>query len=134
MNNFNFSGRIGRDAEVKYTAGGTAILVFAVAVDTGYGDKKETMWIDCSVFGKRAESSLVELIRKGAVVVCNGEASLNTYQTTGGEFRANVRCNINNVDIAKFADDNTTKVEEPSPSPRSAPPAASNDFDDDIPF
>ena len=133
MNNFNFSGNVGRDAETKHLPSGTAVMNFPVAVNVGFGEKKSTLWVDCAVFGKRAESGLLDLLKKGAVVVCNGEANLNTYQTKDGEFRAKVTCNVNDVDIAKFVEDDSAPSHTPAPAPNRAPVAAV-DIDDSIPF
>ena len=43
----NLLGRLGKDAEVK-EINGKNVINFTVAVDTGYGDKKTTLWIDAA--------------------------------------------------------------------------------------
>ena len=63
MNSFSAVGRIGRDAEVRYTQSGTALTVFPLAVDDGIGDKKVTTWIDCAMWGERG-TKIAEHIRK----------------------------------------------------------------------
>ena len=54
------TGRLGKDAEVRQTQNST-VAGFSVAVDVGYGDRKQTFWFDCSIWGKRAESGLIVL-------------------------------------------------------------------------
>ena len=74
-----FTGRIGKDAEARATQGGTTIAGFSVASDVGFGDKKETQWFDCSIFGKRAESGLIQYLVKGTQVAVSGDLSTREY-------------------------------------------------------
>ena len=64
MNNFTAIGRIGRDAVTRYTQAGKPVTGWALAVDTGWGDNKQTTWLDCSLWGERGER-VAEHIRKG---------------------------------------------------------------------
>ena len=74
-----FTGRIGKDAEARTTQGGTAIASFSVASDVGFGDKKETQWFGCSIFGKRAEGGLTQYLVKGTQVAVSGGLSTREY-------------------------------------------------------
>lgn len=80
MNSYTAIGRVGRDAEVRHTANSETVAGFSVAVDSGYGAKKQTLWFDCSVWGKRAES-LAQYIKKGDRIAVQGE--LGTRQHDG---------------------------------------------------
>lgn len=60
-------GRLGKDAELRTTTSGTKIASFSVADDIGYGEKKRTQWIKCSLFGERAEK-VVSYLTKGLMV------------------------------------------------------------------
>jgi len=64
MNNFSAVGRIGRDAVTRFTQAGKAVTSWALAVDRGFGDNKQTVWLDCSLWGDRGQK-LAEHIRKG---------------------------------------------------------------------
>ncbi|MHC9085385.1 single-stranded DNA-binding protein [Luteimonas sp. RIT-PG2_3] len=72
MNNFNAIGRVGKDAVTRFTQGGDPVTGWSLAVDSGYGDKKQTMWIDCSAWGKRFEK-VSEYITKGSQLGVTGE-------------------------------------------------------------
>ena len=55
-----FEGKVGRDAEMRYTPSGQAVTSFSVAVNNEYTDKngekvKDVKWLRVSVWGKRAE-------------------------------------------------------------------------------
>lgn len=129
MNVFTFSGRLGRDAEVRYTPSGTAICSFAVANDTGYGDNKKTQWIDCALFGKRAEGGLPQRLTKGAHVVVSGEVTLNTYAKRDGSQGASLQVRVNDVDLIGGKGEQRQQRE---PAQQAAP--AADEFLDDIPF
>ena len=73
------SGGIGKDAVLRRTQDGEAILGFSVAVDDGYGDKKRTIWFDCSVWGKRGEK-LANMLTKGTKVSVSGELSTREHE------------------------------------------------------
>ena len=93
MNVFTASGNIGRDAEVR-SAGGTSVAGFSLAVKSGYGDKAQTVWVDCSLWGKQAESGLVQYLKKGQFVVVTGE--LGTREHEGKTY---ITLRVNNVTL-----------------------------------
>ena len=93
MNVFTASGNIGRDAEVR-NAGGASVAGFSLAVKSGYGDKAQTVWVDCSIWGKQAESGLVQYLKKGQFVVVTGE--LGTREHEGKTY---VTLRVNNVTL-----------------------------------
>jgi single-strand DNA-binding protein len=78
------TGRVGKDAELRTTNSGDKILSFSVGSDIGFGQNKTTIWLDCSVWGKRGES-LAPYILKGASVTVIGEFGQRTYQNKSGE-------------------------------------------------
>lgn len=75
-----------------------AICNFSLAVTSGYGDRKSTLWLRCSVFGKRAEGSLPEYLVKGAQVAVSGELSLNEWEKDGVK-HSTLELNVNTLDL-----------------------------------
>lgn len=130
INVFTFAGRVGRDAEIRYTAGGKPVLGFAVAVDVGYGENKSTMWVDCSLWGERGEK-LAYYLTKGSIVTVTGEASLQIYQSQGQE-RTKRACRVNDVQLPALSKDRSEPTRQDKP--RSAPPVNEGFDSDDIPF
>ena len=53
MKSIAIAGRIGKNAETRKTQQGDQVTGFTVAVDEGFGDKKRTLWFDCSFWRKR---------------------------------------------------------------------------------
>jgi single-strand DNA-binding protein len=77
------TGRLGRDGELRTTQSETKVLSFSVADDIGYGENKRTQWLDCALFGKRAEA-LAQYLTKGTIVEIVGEPSIRTYEGKNG--------------------------------------------------
>lgn len=80
MNVFNAIGRVGKDAIVRYTQSGKAVAGWSLAVDDGWGQNKQTVWLDCSLWGDRAEK-LAPFITKGAQIGVTG--SIGTREHDG---------------------------------------------------
>jgi len=121
-----FTGRLGKDAEVRQTANST-VAGFSVAVDVGYGDRKQTMWFDCSIWGKRAQSGLIDYLKKGQQVAISGDLSEREYE---GKTYKQVRVDEINLMGGKQSDGG---------SGRNQPSAGGGGqggggLDDDIPF
>lgn len=126
MNLFICTARLGKDAEVRYTQSGTAVLSFAGAVDTGYGNNKQTVWVGFSVFGKRAEGELVNYLVKGSQVAISGELSVDEWEKEGQK-NFMLKCNVRDLDLIGG------KQEAKKSEPKKAEPVE-DDFEDDIPF
>ena len=89
------AGRLTKDSVLRYTADGTGVLGFTVAVDIGWGEKKHAVFVNCSLWGKRAES-LNPYLQKGNPVTVIGEGDLrkwDTSQSTGSE----ITCKVSEV-------------------------------------
>ena len=127
-NVFSFTGTVGRDAEVRYSPSGVAILNVTVANNIGYGDKQQTLWIRVALFGKRAEGQLKDYLLKGQSVFVSGELTQNEYKSSDGTTKTSLELNANIIDLIG-------KKEGSAPQ-RPAPvrQAAADDYNDDIPF
>ena len=135
MNIFTATGRIGKDAEVKYTAKGTAVAQFSVAVDSGFGDQKKTTWIEGSVFGKRAEGNLPKYLIKGAKIAFSGELGLDEWEHEGKKY-SRLKCLISTLDLIGDKSDaggGNTQQGNGYGNAQSANASQPN-LDDDIPF
>lgn len=79
-NTLIFVGRLTKEAERKsFNAG--SILKFSVAETVGFSEKnKSTNFWNCTVFGKQAESSLIDYLSKGAQVQIVGEVKFREYE------------------------------------------------------
>jgi len=141
-NVFSFTGTVGRDAEVRYTPAGLAILTVSVANNVGFGDKQQTLWVRVSVFGKRAEGALQNYLKKGQQVFVSGELSLNEYKAQDGSAKTSLELNANIIDLVGKRSEPSAQSYDNSvnkPAARSQATNASLDnfdepYDDGIPF
>lgn len=124
MKQIAIAGRTGKAGELRHTQDGDAVLSFSVAVDDGYGDKKSTMWFDCSVWGKRAKS-LAPHIGKGAAVTVIGDLGKREHE---GKTYLTVR--VNELSLQGGGE----KKPEPAPQQSSDGARVGRDLDDEIPF
>ncbi|MSP28203.1 MAG: single-stranded DNA-binding protein [Methylococcales bacterium] len=141
---------VSKDAEVRYLPSGMAVLNLNCANHVGFGDKQQTLWLQVSLFGKRAESGVVSYLKKGQHVFVSGELSTREYQANDGTTRTSLDLIANVLDLVGKKSDNNQAGQESYPSsapasraPQSAPaqqPSNSSDnfndapYDDDIPF
>ena len=98
MNNWNFTGNLGKDAEIKYTPSGTAVCEFSLAVKSGYGEREKTNWVRCAMFGKKAEGQLPQYLKKGTQVAISGELELQEWEGQNGKGAA-LAVSVQNIDL-----------------------------------
>ena len=99
MNVFTATGRLGRDVEVRTTQSGTTVTNLAIAVDAGYGDNKKTLWVRGALFGKRAESGLIQYLTKGQQIAVSGELSMSSFQKQDGTPGQSLEMRITEIDL-----------------------------------
>lgn len=103
MNSFNCEGRIVAPAELRET-NGTSLSNFRLASNVGFGDRQTTLWIDCTIWGKRAET-LNPMLPKGQQVFVNGELSLRTYPKKDGTEGSSLSLRVNDLSFGKGTSD-----------------------------
>ena len=103
MANFNkviLIGNLTRDPELRYTPSGSAVTTLGLAINNKYkqGDewKEDTCFIDCVVFGKRAESCN-EYLNKGAPVLVEGRLRWRSWEGQDGQKRSKHEVVANNI-------------------------------------
>lgn len=145
MNVWTICGNLGRDAELRYTQGGAAVAGFSVAVKSGYGDKAQTIWVDCSIWGKQAEGGLIQYLKKGQQVALSGEMGTREH-----EGKTYITLRVATVTLCGSKDDRAaSQPQQQRQAPQQQPqqnrmnPAQwqqgqqqtpAGDFDDQIPF
>ncbi len=119
------AGNVGKDAILRRTQSGDAVLGFSVAVDNGKdknGNKRDSTWYLCSVWGKRAEG-LENYVKKGTKLALTGRVGVNVY-----EGRGSLTLNVNELTFmgggSQERSDNRPQYDEPP----------SNNIDGEIPF
>lgn len=130
MNIITVAGSLGKDAEVKYLPNGDAICNFSVA--DSQGRDKPTIWWNCGLYGKRAES-LSQYLVKGQAVTVVGSVSEREWTDKEGNKRKSMDVRVNDVALQGGRKDAEPQQERQRPAPK---PQQSFDDDDsdDIPF
>lgn len=141
MNNWNFTGNIGRDAEQRFIPKGDSIVSFSVGVKSGFGASEKTVWAKCSIWGKHGESVLPYLV-KGQQVAVSGELSVSEWAGKDGITKTSIEVRVNDVTLVGGKKDVGGLVPERRASAAAKTPDSGgggnssgfNDFEDDIPF
>ena len=124
MNITMIAGNVGQDCVVRQTQGGDSVASFTVAVDNGKdknGNRRESTWFDCSLWGKRAEA-LAPYIKKGGKVSVSGRVSAREHNG-----KAYLQLAVNEITLQGGKSDSQGGYDQ-------SPPAPSRSLDDEIPF
>lgn len=150
INRVSISGNLTRDSELRVTQGGTAVLGFGVAVNDRRKNPQTGEWedvpnyVDCALFGKRADS-LAGYLTKGTKVAVDGKLRYSSWERDG-QRRSKLEVIVDEIEFMSRAGDSKPKygpqVAQTQQTPaygygaaNSAPRAATADvYDDDIPF
>lgn len=103
INTAMISGNLTRDSELRTTPTGTSVLNFSVAVNDRRKDssgewKDYPNYFDCVLFGRRAESLAVYLL-KGTKVAVQGKLHQSSWQDGNGKNRSKVDITVDQVEF-----------------------------------
>lgn len=91
LNKVILIGNLTRDPELRYTASGSAMTKFGLAMNRKYksGDdwKDEVTYVDITVWGKQAENCS-EYLSKGRSVCVDGRLNFSQWETDDGQKRS----------------------------------------------
>ena len=128
-------GNLGKDPEVRYLEGGTAVANFSLATTESYKDKQgnrieQTEWHNIVVWRGLAEVA-EKYLKKGSQVYVEGKLRTRSYDDKDGVKRYSTEIVADNMTMLGGKRDET-----PSPATISntAPPKTSNDDLGDLPF
>lgn len=76
--------RVGRDAELRRTPNGKAVIGLACVYDIGYGQNKKSQWIDVVIWDKQAEALAPYLLKGNQIVVTCDDVELEVYDKKEG--------------------------------------------------
>ncbi len=145
INRVEISGNLTRDPELRSTASGTAVLGFGVAVNDRRKNQQTGEWedyanfIDCTMFGKRAES-VSRYLSKGGKVAIAGRLHWSQWEREGQK-RSKIEVIVDELEFMSSRNGGDTSsyggYTAPAPAPVAVPPvvdASSSVYDEDIPF
>jgi single-strand DNA-binding protein len=136
-------GNLGRDAELRYTAGGAPVVSVRMATTERFTDREgqkreDTQWHDVVIWGKTAES-LHEYLTKGKQIYVEGRIQTRKWTDKEGKDRYNTEIRADRVVLLSGGGDGRRAARErggePAAEPAGAYPApVETPNDDDIPF
>jgi single-strand DNA-binding protein len=132
MKTITIAGRLTKDAEMKRSRDGDAILQFSVAVDDFDGKDKTTIYFDVALFGKRAQSLEQHLV-KGTSVAVAGDFS--TFNADSGKTYLKVRASSITLLGGSPKREEAPQRQQPRPAPARDDRRFMDDMGgDEIPF
>ena len=128
--------RIGKDAEVRYTPGSTAVANVSLAFTygkKGEDGKRPTQWVDASIWGQRAEPMAPYLLKGKQIVAYLEDVHLQTY--TKGDGTQNTKMVARLADLEFVSDGSDHKpTQKPQSAPQSKPQGSGFEDFEDIDF
>lgn len=127
INKVFITGNCTRDAELKSTGSGMAILKIGVAVNDRRKNPATGEWedfpnfIDCVMFGTRAES-VARFLAKGSKVAIEGKLRWSSWESPQGEKRSKLEVVVDDIEFMSRAEGGSNA------------PAAQVDDGEDVPF
>ncbi len=84
INKVILMGRLTRDPELRHTGAGTPVCSFSIAVDNGYGERRQTDFINCVAWNKTAEF-VSNYFEKGKMIIVIGRIATRTWEGQDGK-------------------------------------------------
>ena len=115
INTVALTGRLTKDAMLKYTTSGMAICELSIACNRSVkkGDEwqDEASFFDCTIIGKFAEGVASKLL-KGTAVTIQGELRQERWTTQDGGNRSKVGIIVQNLSIQRPATQQTQQTQQ----------------------
>ena len=150
INRVNISGNLTRDPEMRATQGGSQVLGFGVAVNDRRKNPQTGEWedvpnfVDCTVFGNRAEA-LSRILTKGMKVAVEGKLRYSSWERDG-QRRSKLEVIVDEIEFMSARGSDGQRDRQPAPqqprmaypqqaaSPQQVPTPQADVYDGEIPF
>ena len=135
INSVVISGNLTRDAQLTQTPSGTSVLSFGVAVNERRKNNQTGAWedhpnfVDCTMFGKRAEA-IARFLNKGVKVCVEGRLHYSSWERDGQK-RSKVEVIAEEVMMPPRAQQ---APRQQAPQQQMGVPQFTEVYDEDIPF
>ena len=139
INRVIISGNLTRDPELRQTASGLPVLGFGVAVNDRRKNQQTGEWedypnfVDCSLFGTRAES-IAQFLHKGSKVAIEGKLRWSQWERDGQK-RSKIEVIIDEIEFMSSREGGQgSQSSYSAPAAVQAPAVNASVYDEDIPF
>ncbi|WP_238334484.1 single-stranded DNA-binding protein, partial [Arsenophonus endosymbiont of Bemisia tabaci] len=98
-----FSGNLGGHCTTRSTANGKLIATFSLSVKQAYGEHEKISWVQCRMFGAKAEKLPIYLTR-GTKVTVIGQFLLESWTGKDGTEKTTAVVLVNEIDFSSKSD------------------------------
>lgn len=134
-------GNLTRDPQLSYLPSQTPVVEFGLAINRTFRKQdgsqgEETCFVDCQMFGKRAEV-VNQYLKKGDPIFVEGRLKFDSWQAQDGSKRSKLRVFVENFEFLGRGGggrQNTGQASDNPPPPTDDNVPYGGGMDDDIPF
>lgn len=138
INRSVLAGRLTKDIELRYSASGTAVAKFTLAVNRTFSNaqgEKQADFINVVAFKKTAENT-ANFCRKGSLIAVDGRIQTGSYEGQDGK---RVYTTEVVADSVQFLETKSSDTQQSAPQQQYQAPQQQNNTvldvqDDDLPF
>lgn len=141
LNKVMLIGNLTRDPQLSFLPSQTPVVEFGLATSRKFKKQdgsqgEETCFVDCQMFGKRAEV-INQYLKKGDPIFVEGRLKFDSWQAQDGSKRSKLRVFVENFEFLGKGGGGRQNSGQASDGP---PPPTDDDvpygggMDDDIPF
>ena len=103
LNKIMLMGNLTREVELSYLPSQTPVAELSLAINRKWQDaqgqqKEEVTFVECSMFGKRAEV-LAKYVKKGQPIYVEGRLKLESWEAQDGSKRSKLKVIIENFEF-----------------------------------
>lgn len=98
------TGRLGKDAEIETTSGGTKVVKFKVVENEYKNGEESSTWYDCASFNPFIIDKQIKALKKGSLVTVGGNLTVKPSFGNNGQLYLNYNVITNDIKVI-----NTTK-------------------------
>lgn len=84
LNNMILQGRFTKNLELKHTKNDIAVCSFVLAWSEKYGEKEQTLFLNCVAYKNNAEF-ITKYFKKGDMVAIEGKLTSRSYEDKEGQ-------------------------------------------------
>lgn len=125
LNKVILMGRLTRDPELRHTGNEKAVCSFTIAVDNGYGENRQTDFINCVAWNQNAEF-VSKYFSKGMMIIVIGRIATRTWEGQDGKKHYSTEVVANEVSFGESKRSQESDAEQENFIPVTG--------DDDCPF
>ena len=144
MANFNkviLAGNLTRDPQLSYLPSNTPVAEFGLAINRKWKSqngemREETCFVDCSCFGKQAET-LNQYMSKGKPLLVEGRLQFQQWTAKDGTKRSKLKVIVEQFQFlgggaggSRRSEESPAQAGQSYPAPEPAAPAPAADFQD----